>query len=66
MDFFQMVYAGLAAFVVLTMGAIIYHSTVHESAWQRDRDACIRAGGIPVRMHLPDGRMAECAQRVEY
>jgi len=36
----------------------------HDNAWERDRDNCIRRGGIPVHMHMPDGSMTACAQPI--
>lgn len=44
---------------------ILSEAAAHDNAWQRDRDACLRAGGIPVHRHMPDGSMAQCASPLE-
>jgi hypothetical protein len=55
------VFVGL---VIVGFFWIMVEAVEHDNAWERDRDDCIRRGGIPVHMHLPDGRMAACAQSI--
>ena len=57
---------GLLWFMIIMFVVFLWSEIEYDSAWARDRDACLRAGGVPTRMHLPDGRMAACAQQVEY
>lgn len=54
--------------VVVFVGGMIWviNDAMHyDNAWQRDRDACLRAGGVPVHRQMPDGSMAQCAQALE-
>jgi len=54
--------------IVVLVGGMVWmvsDAMTHDNAWQRDRDACLRAGGVPIHRHMPDGSMAQCAAPLE-